>query len=594
MFGIVWSLINSASDAISPSCPIEQELSQYWTSLTNYYLQKNDHNWKQLVEVTHIPKELKSIANLLLKEDEDLNQDREEKDISIGNGFEYFLQNKLSQKLADLAEVDVPLGLSSYILSFFTQLIERFKQNILLNGSVFNCIQKLIKICDQVTPGPYEAVQVDFLSCLVNKIQAKPELMKLFARNDFTLLKSLTPYLKSPDNRVSYQASSSILILIQLCDDSLANDILKNLSFFQNIIDHLKYLYIDISDSLTADEIESALTKLQNLDENDLNKLNFKLNLDQQNGHENSFSVKVEKFFTFFRWFVFCDVLAQVKSNLISSKFAEIFSQTFLNQCIIFDLLKLETPENLESLLLTTFILSNCLKSMTSDKLASVLIHFITSDSIYSEEREKIRQKKESLFTILINRCNLGEISLVSCNFAYFKGRYFKLAISTMQLFEELFSKSCLDPFINLIIKYIISRNYLDSATELKTESSNLDESLLSINIHIKNFTNLIPKELKSCQAQREVGFEPYIMEAQKKLEEYIKTCSDNWPENDINLAFESTKMYLPEGPSTSNHFKDGNQVFFEGPFLSMLFDNLQNILQLPYEINLQVSNHLF
>ena len=525
MFGIVWSLINSASDAISPSCPIEQELSQYWTSLTNYYLQKNDHNWKQVVEVTHIPKELKSIANLLLKEDEDLNQDREEKDISIGNGFEYFLQNKLSQKLADLAEVDVPLGLSSYILIFFTQLIERFKQNILLNGSVFNCIQKLIKICDQVTPGPYEAVQVDFLSCLVNKIQAKPELMKLFARNDFTLLKSLTPYLKSPDNRVSYQASSSILILIQLCDDSLANDILKNLSFFQNIIDHLKYLYIDISDSLTADEIESA---------------------------------------------------------------------TFLNQCIIFDLLKLETPENLESLLLTTFILSNCLKTMTSDKLAFVLIHFITSDSIYSEEREKIRQKKESLFTILINRCNLGEISLVSCNFAYFKGRYFKLAISTMQLFEELFSKSCLDPFINLIIKYIISRNYLDSATELKTESSNLDESLLSINIHIKNFTNLIPKELKSCQAQREVGFEPYIMEAQKKLEEYIKTCSDNWPENDINLAFESTKMYLPEGPSTSNHFKDGNQVFFEGPFLSMLFDNLQNILQLPYEINLQVSDHLF
>ncbi|CAG2181055.1 unnamed protein product, partial [Oppiella nova] len=87
--------------------------------------------------------------------------------------------------------------------------------------------------------------------------------------------------------------------------------------------------------------------------------------------------------------------------------------------------------------------------------------------------------------------------------------------------------------------------------------------------------------------------------EAQKHFQEIGVICNKwkNWSTENVILddsqeVQSSDQQIVSEinGDSKVRH-NSKTKEFFEGPFLSMIFDNLQYMVDLPYEVNLQVTS---
>ena len=86
----------------------------------------------------------------------------------------------------------------------------------------------------------------------------------------------------------------------------------------------------------------------------------------------------------------------------------------------------------------------------------------------------------------------------------------------------------------------------------------------------IKYFVALIPNELKSCNS--DFSFQPYIEEAQLRLDDCLQICKNfKWPKEIVDNNFTESRQSSAE------------QEFEESDFIRMLFDNLENIIRIPF-----------
>ncbi|CAG2105053.1 unnamed protein product [Medioppia subpectinata] len=200
-----------------------------------------------------------------------------------------------------------------------------------------------------------------------------------------------------------------------------------------------------------------------------------------------------------------------------------------------------------------------------------------------------------------------------------------QLCMSSMQLFEDILIKPSVSILNELIVQHLADRTYFDEtvltsdpnldSNEFKhlTSHSSVDsEEVLngfrnSFNYvstsHVQRvlqyFTSLVPDELKSCLTVDDLGYETYVREAQKHFQEIGVICNKwkNWSTE--NIILDDSQEVQTSDPKMVNEINGDSKVrhnsktkeFFEGPFLAMIFDNLEYMVDLPYEVNLQVTS---
>lgn len=194
--------------------------------------------------------------------------------------------------------------------------------------------------------------------------------------------------------------------------------------------------------------------------------------------------------------------------------------------------------------------------------------------------------------------------------------KFFKLTSATLQLFEDILSKPSLEIINDLVLKQLsmksvdISQNNFEtididwSMLEKPNISANILSKFNSINVldqmntvaneicHLSNiqnqtfhiesldhlikilylFTSLVPDELKFDIQQEKAEYEAYLKEAVKGFHIFIITSFIKWNLDDNNQCND-----------------DDDQC----NFVKILFDNLNSLIEIPYEMKIQLFSIL-
>lgn len=639
MFQLVLNSIQKTVDVIAPQLDAEIEFKYHCETIKDYFLNEQNLNEikTKLIEDTQIPKHLNEIMRLLLEDNERLflsnkfddndqdetlasvqelnpTNDRNQEqinnqidlntEITISCFMECLLTNKILKIIINASKLDLPCGIREHCYRFLSRLLNDYKVNLLNHCSILNQINELISICAiNSCPGPYEQTQIEFLSVIVNKIKLNYNLIHCFTRHDFPLLSSLIAMLSSPDSEIADKSGQLLIDLVSIIEDDVVKIILSRTLFKNKINDNLIYHYKQIPININPEDIETVL--------------NFQ---DQNlNDSPQSLSYQIRKFFIFFKWFSFLDlVLIKCKSSILASNLLDVFRDDFLVKNLS-DNLFVSEEKNLQ--ILSTILTFACLKHCKSIKLKEKIINYLIDetndvnndgDQLDNETKDVNRNCDIKKRKILIDRCRIRVVEQVDHQFLFkldLKNHIerliyndYLLSLYTLQLFEEILYKIDKKLFEQLFIENLIQRNYLDiSRYNINNDLNELDDlnKITDLKLHlndtssndeqtdnskslinnpairsIKFFFALLPNELKSCNS--DFGFEPYIEEAQKRFDECLQICDGwRWPREVLD-------DYSDDGINENS--------FVENDFISMIFDNLNNIIKIPYELNLQVG----
>ena len=488
----------------------------------------------------------------------------------------------------------------------------------------------MIIICGKLIAGPYESSEADFLICICNQINANPDLINCFLSHSFPLISALLALLQSPDQEISTKCGDALIRLLSVVNQRAEQIITFETPFCAKIMDQMVTLYHSIPPSLRPEQMETAISFC------------FKAESLENGSTFEAFSAAVRRFLCFLRWFVFFDMIVNhipTKDGILLKALLNQFKIDFLESCICPDLLGIgykEKSDAEEHIILTTDLLSNCLQNTISLQLATTVSEYLLIDTkndllinnqMYSDARNQLKN-------ILLDRCSLiqtktSESIHNSVSDAVIDNKRIQLCMSTMQLLEEILNKPSVLILNELVINYLSDRTYFDESVLLSSDA-NLDSnefyefksglpSISSLETqevsdgfvqnfnyvstsHIQRilqyFISLVPDELKSCQTSDDMGYETYVREAQKHFQEITLICNEwkQWSaENNLSddshqeLSEANNSIKLNGDSEHIPEHKPKPKEFFEGPFLTMIFNNLEYMVQLPYEVNLQV-----
>ncbi|XP_063753972.1 FHF complex subunit HOOK-interacting protein 2B-like isoform X2 [Eleginops maclovinus] len=276
----------------------------------------------------------------------------------------------------------------------------------------------------------------------------------------------------------------------------------------------------------------------------------------------------------FFAWLNFLDHLMTEAPQVLALK---------LSQCVrrfwLVDVLQPQLLHTCEQVVLvSTSLLSAVVRLVQSSSLLDQIVHFLL--------------RTDPLTHLLLQRCD--HISD-------------QISMASLSLVEELLQKPHRDILEVLVLSFLQSRSYLSSpaggaedrlpeSIEANEDSDDLEEDpfffsdsqLLSPALSsppsasapsglgssadvVNSFLCLVPVQVRSAQMLQEGGYESYVHDAHTLVTDCGSlSLSWDWP-------------LRPPPPS-------GEEQFFEGPLLRVLFNRLGRVLEQPYELSLQVT----
>ncbi|XP_054164513.1 FHF complex subunit HOOK interacting protein 2A-like [Oppia nitens] len=628
MFTLISSAINNTMEVLAPTIAAEDQFVWHWKQVMNFYETSDKTSRDVPIEATNISLHLQKMCHILCDEQSPDLSDNNTTDVllngsSIGPSMEYLMQNKILDTMSSLAQTDTPLGLTHHILQFFTTLLTHSSHELLPHKCVYSSVQKIIVICGKLIAGPYESSEVKFLTCICDKIHENPQLINCFLSDSFPLITALLALLQSPDQVISTTSGDALLRLLDSVNERAEEIIAFETPFSCKIADQLVSLYQAIPRSLRAEQMESAINCC------------FKSVDTESATNFESFSPAVRKFLCFLRWFVFIDMIVNhlsTKESILRKTLLDNFKKDFLEACICPDLLGMgyeSESDAADHIFLTTVLVSNCLRNTVSEYLSTTIGEFLIVDTKTDQliNNPKYNEKTNKLKNILLDRCRLIETNLANdeqnSSSITIDCKRIQLCMSSMQLFEDILVKPSVSILNELVVQYLSDRSFLDEYILTNDTNSDFSEfsnlmssysnsgseegSAVNFNYvstsHVQRmlqyFTSLVPDELKSCVSDDDLGYENYVREAQKHFKEVGHICNKwkNWSTESIILddsqstADEKTNNIVINGKSEHKLNSKSENQFFEGPFMAMIFDNLEHMVQLPYEVNLQVTS---
>ncbi|KAH9529533.1 hypothetical protein DERF_003412 [Dermatophagoides farinae] len=604
----MFNLISNSplSDVLAPPVTSFEEFLYHWNSFTTFYRQDDNETQAEKfhIESTNLANKLIKMTDIIITEQLDWMK-RKKDSSALCPTFEYILQNNILETLSIVAQTDTPIGICPHILLFFTRFLNDSKITLIPHKSVHESLNKLIIICGKIQASPYETTEMYFLTSLIKLIK-NPDFLQFFSINSFPLINSLLSLLYSEDSEISKLAGDSIIRLMQILDNNAARVIAEETPFACKIIDQIIIHYNAIPHSLKPEEIETVNSLL--LQEHD----------------SPLFSTSIRKFLSFLKWFIFFDLVIHnlLEDSILKQNLLNEFEKNFLQACLLPDLLGdgfANEFDALDNVFRATVLISNCLRNIENSSLFDLICHFLIlsnhkNDSVIIMP---VRPSKKHLRTILLERCNISNIIRRDFEQEDDRIKFLKLSSATLQLFEDILSRPSFDIVNDLVIKQLSAKSFQNNVETIDIDWSMLEKPNVCANIsskfnsiivldqmntvaneichlsNIKNqtfhveldrlikilylFTSLVPDELKFYIQQERAEFEAYLKEAVKGFHIFISTCFTKWDTDRIR--------------QTSGDDDQGNDDQYN--FVEILFDNLNSLIKLPYEMSIQLFSIL-
>lgn len=593
----MFTLISNSplSNVLAPPISCLEEFIFQCDSFSMFFKENNKTRpCKTNIDSTNLPTRLIKMADIVVTEQ--LEMLKIKKDLSyLCPTMEYLLESNLLETLSIVAQTDTPNGICPHILLFVIRVLSDSKVTLIPHKSVHTALNRLIIVCGRIPASPYECTEMYFLTSLIKLIYKNPNYINFFTNNSFPLINSLLSLLYSEDSEISKQSGDSIIKLLQIIDENTAKIIVNETPFCCKIVNQIITHFSAIPHSLKLEEIEAS------------NKL-----LD------GSYPISIRKYLCFLKWFIFFDMLINTlpDNSILTINLLNEFRLNFLESCLRSDLRGdgyVNELDAIDSLLFSTMITSNCLRNTESIKLFDTISHFLLISDNENELINKCNHK--NLNSFLLKRCQILTILNGNDKNDEELKKWIKLSSATLQLFEDILSKPSYEIVYNLIIKELINRNYLNNdkngehyekenisttglsskfnsltvldqmhaiANEINESKINFSSlSYLDINhlnqiLHL--FISLIPDELKFDLQLERAEYEAYLMEAAKGFHIFMINCYSKWNITDLD---------------TNDQSNANDLVNEKESFIEIIFDNLNSLMKLPYEIKLQVIKNI-
>ena len=394
----------------------------------------------------------------------------------------------------------------------------------------------------------------------------------------------------SADYLVTVKAMDALLNVSSLDNDSAARNAVEGSKLHESMAERLIELYT----CLPVDRIDAAM-----IEEVRVNWIEAH-HLHDKSGILAEFPGKSE-LVSFFSWLDFCDNLVKTAAAFIAEAAARSIRERFFEAVI-----ETEIQNDLDegSAVFHLALITQCWTHIHSDGLASEF-----SSWLFSEHN----------VTSLLTLC---------------RSRKAEVTLEALSLFDVILERPC-DPILQTLVLYQLSaRAYYNSSLaesaisswsdeedererrisasrdipeEVKPDDEVEEEVVMSRTMAPTNIARiinawlfLVPDEWRSSDSAKDSGYEQYVKNARNSVAETFKKCGGfrNWPREATFFAVsEASSNWTSRPGSDFSSSEDsrpevdgGRDAFFEGHFLSALFDLLASPVERPYEVNLQVT----
>lgn len=658
MFKRLSAAVHNAVESFSSSGTLLDDFLYHWRMILKFYERRDFH--RNAVEITNVPAHLNQLLEILIQEEDAQAVG------TTGPCLEYFLYHKFLDVLVALATSDSPPGMRHTVLVFVRRLIAKIKQPILSNAAIFPSVMQLIMTCNGKNGSPNESDEVSFLCMLCAVISEHPDLINMFcnqmwlsnlqsnsedslmdyemklgnivspeddkcfhrkSETDITketsdshilssnsseaqqdkvcdnsntvsvssssqesskghqskencsysspnvLLECLISFLSSEDNNVRTKACEGIMVIASISSDEHALHVTRQSSLTQTLSSKLKMLFDAIP---------------QDIDPVELYNMKFNWGFDTPAWDEGAPFPGCREITSFFAWLDYCNQLVQEAHKIIGETISKSIRRDFLEQSTSLQLVNIEDDEKLG----TIALLRKCFRTVTAPALLQeFLIWFLGN----MEENEFPRSESPPVLNFI--DCCLHKVDDIS--------------LEALQLFQILLEKPSDCILKSLVLKYISSRSYYNSATSDSCAGSWSDEedewektrdtevssrvsspvsrTLAPQNVHriINKFLSLIPRHMQTSNTE-ESTYEQYVEDVRKQYQHWISCCSQyKWP---LEAVFPESQECDDCCSSDSYPEADHRNNFYEGPFLKMLFSRLSQLPFQSYQVNLRLT----
>ncbi|KAK5871789.1 hypothetical protein PBY51_004649 [Eleginops maclovinus] len=580
-FSKLGSMLLHALETREPTVDLLESFVDHWKAITNYYIETTDDS--RPVKQTEIPWRLKQMLDILVYEE------KQQAMQAPRACLEYLLQHKLLETLVTLGKAQYPPGMVQQVLLFFSKLLSQIQKPLLQLVNVYRPVQKLIRLC--ALPGSQtEKEEAQFLLVICSRVKQDPDTLRYVLEIVHQSAARTTASVQSQNDPASNHATEPPISKTSPCspvqsESGLLSALLQLTSSQRGSVCVKAYESLLLLAALegSAGELLSLSTRLGELLVGRLLLLHALLPLEDLLPEElqswphtpwSSESPTSGHMPNFFAWLNFLDHLMTEAPQVLALK---------LSQCVrrfwLVDVLQPQLLHTCEQVVLvSTSLLSAVVRLVQSSSLLDQIVHFLL--------------RTDPLTHLLLQRCD--HISD-------------QISMASLSLVEELLQKPHRDILEVLVLSFLQSRSYLSSpaggaedrlpeSIEANEDSDDLEEDpfffsdsqLLSPALSsppsasapsglgssadvVNSFLCLVPVQVRSAQMLQEGGYESYVHDAHTLVTDCGSlSLSWDWP-------------LRPPPPS-------GEEQFFEGPLLRVLFNRLGRVLEQPYELSLQVT----
>ena len=571
MFNRLSSIVQNAIDTIAPPCPALEDMHYHWNAVLQVYIQKEESNC--VIESTKIPYHLDQVVTQLVSE---LAEGE------CGPCMEYVFQNNLLSILAKLAHVDKPLGMRQKCLVVVTHLLSVCNESFVMHVKVNQPIKTLIGLCGVVCGSPYELQEVEFISILCKKIKQDPKLVSCLVRVK-ELQQSKKPTLDKTESNNSEAESSTdnklnveLPLLSALFTLSTSPDAIVSLTSKKNLFEILKsnqqmVKMCSVKSGLTLSLIRQVsrafYTVPKDIDFAHIEDLHVSWSFPTSPSDVES-TRSVENYLL---WFDLIDDLISYSCSEFSNQLAVHMQEQYFVNILEPMLISVNSSDSL----VATLHLIKIIREIKSTDLINKVGIWLLGEN---RSPDKLGDSLHPLKSLLLQRC------LDSST---------QMQIETLRLFEVLLDKPSEYIIHNLTISNLLTRGYMDKESplpELCNDSEDESEekstpksgtlSPKNIDKIITCFLEVFPEELRSIDdlnLETADGYKQYVEDGTVHFRSCLSSCSTfDWP---LDAEFSE----VPSSPDSES--------FYEGSFLNVIFNLLKNLLELPYELTLQVTS---
>ncbi|CRK97977.1 CLUMA_CG011349, isoform A [Clunio marinus] len=634
MFGRV---LESIEQVVAPNPTLFQSFEHYWKLIKVFYTNTNQSD--RHIDDTNIPFYLEQMLQILIKEQDEVKEyhrmkmQSPEKHIEkkLAECMEFMLENKPLDLMVDLAISEKPVGCRQLVLRWSRKYLTCLEHPVIAHGSIFKPLLKLMTVCNGTMASPYELDEILFLEAVSGLVGKTPEYVKLFIPphqfsdsttegifstktpkdnqlfassklepnirrislmvsddeeikyngeetvqkktitpspkkilkncncddgDRFILLDAIMSYLESADSKIVVRACEAILILVSL----------KQL---HNHCSAVNASFTELCHVIGEKLFFCAEQIPEDMDLGDIDDCNVSWGLFPRD--DQSHFIGRYQLTSFLCWLDFTDFLTK-ENLLVSDLVGMLFREQVLERIIEPNLLELNPVFGL-------VMTSKIIKQIHSENLLEEIATWLVGTEINGTD---------CLLNILIENAQDNP----------------NILLQTLQFVEALLDNPNERILHSMLFIYVNNRGYYDSlkAHEIDSwsdeeekrekrrgsvESSIKSKTMAPNNILkvINNFLLLLPRQLMA----ESVGtcYEEYMQDASRHYKLWInKTSKFHWPIE----ASSPIKRVRNKSPTTAECNDSGiseEYSFYEGPLLRLLFNQIRNMGEQPYEMNL-------